>query len=172
METNKDGKNLFETLSEKDLGPFGIHAQKHIDDFLRQEKEREKENRKDFVKNLPSYIAQIFKAFLELFIILGIFSSASNGFETIVFSLLIGIYILINFFLMLWRFANVFNNIALANEIRTLKVLVGQEEDVDQKAKSDEHSKVVNKLRGVNKIKTVSYVIFTLVVLLNLISVL
>lgn len=139
-----------------------------LDDTLEVFKKAEAKRKATFRKNLPSYIWLVTKDVFALFIIFGVLSSASIAFETILFSLLVLIYISIEGFFSSYGYKNMQVVFGLSNELLQIKQLLKYQENSEEKEKREKALELFHKLETHVMIHSLFLLLFFLIVLWNL----
>lgn len=140
----------------------------YYEEILDRFKKSEEKRKTAFRKNLPSYIWLVIKDLIALGIIIGIFSFASNFFETITFSLLILIYLSVEGFFSSYGYKTMQMTLALVNEMLQIKKLLKYQETEEEKEKLEKAAEMFNKLEAHVHIHSIFLFIFFLIALWNL----
>lgn len=156
MVENKKG------FAGSDFGGYG--------EIMEEFKQSEEKRKRIFRKSLPSYIWLTVKDLFSVLVILGIFSIASNQFESVVFSLLVLIYLSVEGFFSSYGYKTMQVNIALFNEFLQVKKLLKYEENEAEKGKADKIQEAYSRLETHIQIHSIFLLLLFLIALGNIIK--
>jgi len=138
--------------------------------MLEELRKSEEERKKNFRKNLPSYIWLIVKDLLAFGIILAVFNSATTSFETILFSLLILIYLSVEGFFYSYGYKTAQTTMSLANELLQIKKLLKYQESEAEIENREKALVLYQKLDTHVVIHSIFIFVFFLITLWGLLS--
>lgn len=142
----------------------------YYEEIIKELKKSEEKRKLAFRKNLPSYIWLVIKDLFALVIIVGVFNFASSSFETIIFSLLILIYLSVEGFFSSYGYKTMQTTFALANELLQIKQLLKYQESDIEKEKREKAVEAFNKLEMYVQVHSIFLLLFFLIALWKLLS--
>lgn len=140
----------------------------YYEEMMKEFKRSEEKKKKAFRKHLPSLIWLVITDLFVLAIIIGLFNFASSSFETVIFSLLILIYLSVEGFFSSYGYKTMQTTFALANELLQIKKLLKYQEIDIEKEKQDKAMEEFNKLETRVQIHSIFLLLFFLITLWNL----
>ena len=142
----------------------------YYEEVLNQLKKSEENRKVAFRRNLPSYIWLVVKDLFAFAIILAVFNSATTSFETLLFSLLVLIYLSVEGFFSSYGYKTAQTTMGLANELLQIKKLLKYQENEEEVEKREKALVLFQKLDTCAVIHSVFLLIFFLITLAKLLS--
>lgn len=160
-------RNQPDNLNRTDVFAEELDAHHEVIKELKQSEEKRKAS---FRRNLPSLIWLITKDLFAFLIILAIFGFASTQFETIIFALLVLVYLSIEGFFSSYGYRTTQTQLGLVNELLQIKELLKYKENELEREKREKTHELYDKLERHVQIHSIFLLIFFLITLWNLIT--